>query len=83
MTHEVNREKNIMLKVQDVAARLNCSTATVYQLIESQQLPHYRCPGIRVSEEQLAEFLAARQSAEKPRQQASKPPRQRLKHIRL
>ena len=46
-----------MLKVSDVANRLNCSLATVYQLVESKRLPHYRCPGIRVSEAQLAEFF--------------------------
>ena len=44
-----------MLKVADVAKRLSCSVAKVYQLIESKRLSHYRCPAIRVSEEQLAD----------------------------
>ena len=56
----------------------------VYSLIESNKLPHYRCPGIRVSEEQIAAYLERSKSQSKsasvpkPRQS-----RQRLKHIRL
>lgn len=46
-----------MMKVSQVAERLNCSVGTVYQLVESKRLPHFRCPGIRVSEEQLTEYL--------------------------
>ena len=47
-----------LLRVPDVAQRLNCGVSTVYSLIERGQLPHHRCPGIRVSEEQIASFLA-------------------------
>jgi excisionase family DNA binding protein len=46
-----------MLKVSQVANRLNCSVSTVYTLIETGQLGHHRCPGVRVSEEQLAAYL--------------------------
>ena len=46
-----------LFKVQEVAQRLNCSTSTVYHLIESGQLSHYRCPGVRVSEEQITAYL--------------------------
>ena len=46
-----------MLKVNEVAIRLNCSISTVYTLIETGKLGHYRCPGVRVSEDQLAAFL--------------------------
>jgi excisionase family DNA binding protein len=46
-----------MLKVSQVAERLNCSISTVYSLVESGKLGHHRCPGIRVSDEQLASFL--------------------------
>jgi excisionase family DNA binding protein len=42
-----------MLRVPQVAERLNCSVSTVYGLIESGRLGHHRCPGVRVSEEQL------------------------------
>ena len=39
-----------MLAVKDVAARLNVSTSTVYELVESGELPHYRIKSaIRVS----------------------------------
>ena len=73
-----------MLKVADVAERLNCSIATVYQLVESKRLPHYRCPGIRVSEEQLNEFLEATRLGQKvspqPTRQSIRVP---LKHIKL
>lgn len=48
-----------MLKVAQIAQRLNCSVSTVYALIESGRLAHYRCPGVRVSEEQLNEYLGA------------------------
>jgi len=46
-----------MLKVSPVATRLNCSFSAVYVLIETGRLGHHRCPGIRVSEEQLAAYL--------------------------
>ena len=72
-----------MLKVSDVANRLNCSIATVYQLVESKRLPHYRCPGIRVSDVQLAEYLESCQASPRKLDLQPKLPRQRLKHIRL
>lgn len=72
-----------MLKVQEVARRLNCSQATVYRLIESGRLPHFRCPGIRVSEDQLSEYLASCTAKSRPRREAGRILRQRLKHIHL
>ena len=42
-----------MLTVTQVAERLNCSVSTIYGLITSGRLEHHRCPGVRVSEEQL------------------------------
>lgn len=74
----------MMLKVSDVAKRLNCSIAKIYQLIESKRLQHYRCAGIRVSEEQLADYLASCSVSASPTNKAMvRPPRHRLKHIRL
>ncbi len=71
-----------MLKVSQVAERLNCSIGTVYQLVESKRLPHYRCPGIRISEEQLAEYLeSCRTEVAQPA--AYKLPRVQFKHARL
>lgn len=51
-----------MFKVRAVAERLSCSPATVYALIASGKLRHYRIGtgrgAIRVSEDQIAEFLS-------------------------
>ena len=73
-----------LFKVQEVAQRLNCSISTVYSLIESGRLPHYRCPGVRVSEEQINAYLndTKREQLESV---SPKPklPRPVLKHIRL
>ncbi len=71
-----------MLRVSQVADRLNCSVWTVYQLVESKRLPHYRCPGIRVSEEQLTEYLERCRNEIAP-PVANKLPRVRFKHVRL
>ena len=73
-----------LFKVQEVAQRLNCSTSTVYHLIESRQLPHHRCPGVRVSEEQITAYLnnTKREQLE-PSSPQPKLPRPVLKHIRL
>ena len=46
-----------MFKVSEVAEMLNCSESTVYALVESGELEHYRCPGIRVSQQQIDDYL--------------------------
>ena len=73
-----------LFKVQEVAQRLNCSVSTVYSLIESGRLPHHRCPGVRVSEEQITAYLnnTKREQLEpsSPQPKLSRPV---LKHIRL
>jgi excisionase family DNA binding protein len=50
-----------MLKIPDVARRLNCSVAFVYEVVAQGRLRHYRLGksqgGIRVSESQLQEYL--------------------------
>jgi excisionase family DNA binding protein len=48
-----------LMKVAAVARRLNVSVSTVYSLVEAGKLEHFRCPGVRVSEEQLAAYLAS------------------------
>ncbi|MDB5342487.1 MAG: hypothetical protein JWP89_864 [Schlesneria sp.] len=74
-----------MLKVSQVAIRLNCSASTVYGLIESGRLAHHRCPGVRVSEEQLATYLE--QTKQVPLAEPAKPmrpcPPRRLKNVKL
>lgn len=73
-----------LFKVPEVAQRLNCSVSTVYNLIESGQLPHHRCPGVRVSEELITEYLnSTKRKQLEPVAPKPKLPRTRLKHIRL
>ena len=74
-----------MLKVREVAKRLNISESKVYALIEAGELSHHRFGGaIRVSDEQIADFLEqtkhARSTPELP-----KGPRRRvpLRHLKL
>lgn len=73
-----------MLKVSQVAGRLSCSISTVYGLVESGKLGHHRCPGIRISEEQLAAFLGSTKREQEPvtlpRSTGRRP---RLKHITI
>ena len=73
-----------LFKVQEVAQRLNCSVSTVYSLIESGRLPHHRCPGVRVSEEQITAYLnETKREQLEPASTKPKLPRASLKHIRL
>lgn len=75
-----------MLKVKSVADRLSLSLSAVYGLIEKGELPHYRIRGaIRVSEEQLKDFLADKEVKQERRDQPRehKPPRPQLRHVRL
>ncbi|HWB08664.1 MAG TPA: helix-turn-helix domain-containing protein [Pirellulales bacterium] len=75
----------MLLKVSEVAKRLNLSASKVYQLIEQNRLPHYRLDGtIRVSEEQLADFLdRAKQEQAEARPRETRRARPQLKHLRL
>ncbi|MBS0206936.1 MAG: helix-turn-helix domain-containing protein [Planctomycetes bacterium] len=75
----------MMLKVAQVAKRLNCSVSTVYGLIETGRLAHHRCPGVRVSEEQLEVYLAdtKRQPSPEPARSARSGPQLRLKNVKL
>jgi excisionase family DNA binding protein len=73
-----------VLSVKAVAARLACSQATVYSLIASKRLRHFRIGttgrgAIRVSEEQIAEFLSGAESGA-----GAAPARPvKLKHLQL
>jgi excisionase family DNA binding protein len=68
--------------VKAVAERLSCSTATVYGLIAAGRLRHYRIGtgrgAIRITEEQLAEFLSDAEAGV-----LVPPPKATLKHLRL
>jgi excisionase family DNA binding protein len=72
-----------VLTVKTVAEKLACSQATVYALIASGKLRHYRIGtgrgAIRVSEEQMAEFLSGAESGT-----AAAPARPvKLKHLQF
>ena len=48
-----------MLTVKQVAAAMQVSTATVYELVRRGRLPHVRVlNAIRISESALSEFMA-------------------------
>ena len=74
-----------MLNVKDVANRLALSPSKVYRLIEDREIAHHRIGGaIRVTEEQIAEYLAET----KRQRQTVAPPCERprplkLKHLQL
>lgn len=78
-----------LMSVEDVARRLNVSDSFVYSLVANGRLKHYRLGkgqgGIRVSEAQLAAFLAdterGGQPTEAPKPVA--PRRQSLRHLPL
>ena len=76
-----------LLKVPEVAERLSCSASKVYQLLASGALQHYTLGpgrgGKRVSEEQLAAFLASRQKGGPGEPAAPKVLRQPFRHVKL
>ncbi len=72
-----------MLKVSDLAKRLNLSESKIYQLVEEGKLAHHRFGGaIRFSEEQIAAYLDETRQ-EPVTVQRRTDPRPRLKHIQL
>jgi excisionase family DNA binding protein len=72
------------VNVKQAAARLEVSVATVYGLVGSGKLKHYRIGNgrgvVRIAEEHLAEFL---EQAEPGAASPAPTPRLRLKHLRL
>ncbi len=73
-----------MLKVSQVAKLLNCSVSTAYQLIETGKLGHHRCPGVRVSDEQIQDYLeSTRRGPQERIATKRRAARQTLKHIKL
>jgi excisionase family DNA binding protein len=73
------------MNVRQVASRLEVSIATIYSLIASGRLRHYRIGNgrgvVRVSEEQLADYLKSSEPTVMPT--SVYPPRIRLKHLNL
>ncbi len=74
-----------MLRVKQVAERLNLSQSKIYEMVESGELPHHRFGGaIRVSEDQIAEYLEeTKQERREPEPRKSQPRRPQLRHVRL
>lgn len=75
----------MLLRVNDVAKRLSLSVSKAYELCERRRIGHHKIGGaIRISEQQLADFLDETQrergALERP---TRKLPRPRLRHVRL
>lgn len=71
-----------LLNVNEIAARLSHSPQTIRNLITRGLLDCYRCPGIRVSEEQLEAYLArSNQPASVNHSSRRKPTPQAIQHL--
>jgi excisionase family DNA binding protein len=73
------------MNVKQVASRLEVSSATIYSLIASGRLRHYRIGNgrgvVRISEDQLADYLRSAEPTVMPT--STSLPRIRLKHLDL
>ena len=76
-----------MHTVSQIAQRLQTSEAFVYARLADGSLRHFRLGsgqgGIRISEEQLQEFLDSRERGGQPRAPAPKVRPPKLKHLSL
>lgn len=73
-----------MLKVQQVAERLNVSVSKVYAMVENGTLAHHKIGGsVRVSEEMLTEYLQTTRRERGPaiRQRTSGPRPAQVTHL--
>lgn len=71
-----------MMTVEDVALRINMSDSFVYAAIADGRLKHHRFGkgqgGIRISEPQLAAFLAETERVGTP---SAEPPKKKYRHL--
>jgi len=74
-----------VLRVKQVAERLNLSESKVYEMVERGELSHHRFGGaIRVSEEQIAAYLEeTKRERQEPERRKSQPRLPTLRHVRL
>ena len=74
-----------LLRVSEVAERLELAASKVYELVERRKLSHHRLEGaIRISEDQIMEYLEeTKRERETSEPVKTKPPRPRLRHITL
>ncbi len=70
-----------LLTVDEVAGQLNVSRSKIYGLIARGELTVHRLPAIRVSQEDLCEFLASCRRPKSPRNGPG-PRMIKLKHLR-
>jgi excisionase family DNA binding protein len=75
----------MLLKLNEVSQRLNCSLSNVYALVESGRLAAIPTgaggAGLRVTEQDLAAFIDARRKARKPQSWPEKTNPHKLKHL--
>lgn len=70
--------------VKEAAELLGHKESTVRNLIGKGSLGHHRCPGLRVSEEQIEEYLKeTKMERRTPEPRKSKLRRPILRHIKL
>lgn len=73
-----------LFSVKEAAAILNCSESTVRNLIDTGQIGYHRCPGKKISAEQLAEYLEeTKRERREPKPRKSQPHRPRLRNIKV
>lgn len=77
-------DRTDLLTVRQVSEQLRCSVANVYGLIQDGELPYVptgRRKGYRIDPADLERFIQERKIERTP--QPKRPPRPRLKHIKL
>ena len=73
-----------LLTIKQTAKQLACSEANVYALVGAGDLPFIRVgkrKGLRIDSRDLEEFIQSRKA--QYQQARPKPPRPRLKHIKI
>lgn len=70
-----------LLTVRDVAERLCHSQQTVRNLIARGLLSCYRCPGVRISEEQLEAYLSKTHQVNNTRVRQLHPSTRSIRHL--
>ncbi len=77
----------MLLKPRQLAEKLNVSLSTVYGLIESRRISCHRIGrgrgAVRVSEEDLAAYLASCRCDAHGDKLPSRPPRVKLRHVQV
>lgn len=86
MENRKQRPKDALLTVREAADRLHCSQNNVYALINDGLLPVVRvgrAKGYRIDPQDLQAFIDRQKETCQSSQSVVRPPRPRLKHIKL